>query len=247
MSHDESRKEKKRRKEKKHRREALVDDESATVVPQPVVKEKKKKEKDIHEEVIEEPVREKRSKKDKKTKKGVKVDEVEKEADTISSPKREKKSKKEKTQIDEDDVVEPVFEKVKKSNKEKREVSEPHEESTPIKKAKVEDVEMETPTASSSTSYDNAWSEENNTGGAKYWKRIDEGKYKNKVEGTKLAKISHYDKGGDSWGNQAADILGQVKGKGFVKAMQKLKRASWKGQGTIDTGVNSVQFSDWEE
>lgn len=247
MSHDESRKEKKHKKDKNHKREEQVDDKAAMFVPQPAVKEKKKKEKDIPEEVVDEPLREKKSKKAKKSKKEVEVDEAEIEADPISSPKKEKKNKKEKIQIDEYGVVEPVFEKVKKSKKEKREVSEPSEESTPIKKAKVEAVEMETPTASSSTSYDNDWSEENNTGGAKYWKRIDEGKYKNKVEGTKFAKISHYDKGGDSWGNQAADILGQVKGKGFVKAMQKLKRASWKGQGTIDTGVNAVQFSDWEE
>ena len=89
--------------------------------------------------------------------------------------------------------------------------------------------------------------EENTTGGARYWKRIDESKYQQAVEGTKFADNSHYSKGGDAWGDDAADRLGKVKGRGFKKEMAKLKRASWKGCGSIDTGVNSVQFSDWED
>lgn len=162
-------------------------------------------------------------------------------------PKKEKKRKHEVEEI----IPEPVecasedvpkVKKVKKSKKEKRLADEQVDEqametpSTPSKhNTNTADVNVETP------------KDDNQSGGAKYWKRIDEDKWKSKVVGTKFEKISHFDKGGDSWGNEAANILGQVKGKGFVKAMQKLKRASWKGAGQIDCGVNSVQFSDWED
>jgi hypothetical protein len=157
--------------------------------------------------------------------------------------RKDKKDKKHKQESDTVNVehatvvqeaVEPI--KVKKEKKEKaQEYQDSDYLATPSRRSSNESVPISTPSGTAET------------GGAKYWKRIDEEKWKSKVEGTKFARISHYDKGGDSWGNEAAQILGQVKGKGFVKAMQKLKRASWKGQGIIDTGVNSVQFSDWED
>ncbi|CAD7931196.1 unnamed protein product [Amoebophrya sp. A25] len=49
---------------------------------------------------------------------------------------------------------------------------------------------------------------------------------------------------GDSWGDKAFEVMSKVKGKAFVKEMQKKKRASWRGGGNIDMGVNSVMFSD---
>ena len=184
----------------------------------------------------------------------------------LEKPKKEKKDKKAKKEKrdrepkEERDVVEEsvsvnqinlesdsgISSKQKKDKKEKRKESDEMESSTPKRREPV--FSGETPNASSSlTEYQEDWEGEEEPTGSKYWKRIDEDKWKGKVAGTKFAKISHYDKGGDSWGNQAADVLSKVKGKGFVKAMQKLKRASWKGQGNIDTGINSVQFSDWED
>lgn len=49
---------------------------------------------------------------------------------------------------------------------------------------------------------------------------------------------------GDSWGDSAFDQLSKVKGKAFVKNMQKCKRSSWRGGGALDQGVNSLVFSD---
>jgi len=39
----------------------------------------------------------------------------------------------------------------------------------------------------------------------------------------------------------------KVKGKGFRKEMAKKKRASWRGGGSIDQGVNSLTFSDSDD
>jgi len=173
--------------------------------------------------------------------------------------KKSKKSKREEVRVDEDGSDTLVKKKKKKERdvpdcgddeaaigkKEKRKSREQEPEfNSPQKEQKG--VSVATPTTVSHGT-EEAWEDEDQSSGSKYLKLIDEEKWKSKVEGTKFAKISHYDKGGDSWGNEAADVLSKVKGKGFVKAMQKLKRASWKGQGSIDTGINSVQFSDWED
>jgi len=52
---------------------------------------------------------------------------------------------------------------------------------------------------------------------------------------------------GDLWVDKAAGDLGKVKGKGFRKEMMKKKRASWKGAGEIDQGVNSLKFDDSDD
>lgn len=153
------------------------------------------------------------------------------DSEEVKQKKKKKKEKKEKRDS-EYEVVEEVAE-TPKAKKSKHEVGNDESE------ANSKNVPISTPMASEE--YDE------NTGGAKYWRRLDVEKYQNVVAGTKYADNSHYAKGGDSWGNDAADRLGQVRGKGFKKEMQKLKRASWKGCGSIDTGVNSVQFSDWED
>ena len=53
-----------------------------------------------------------------------------------------------------------------------------------------------------------------------------------------------FKRAGDSWGDKAFADLSVVKGKSFVKEMQKKKRSSWRGGGAIDMAVNSVFFSD---
>ena len=187
------------------------------------------------------------------------------EAD-IAVSKKMKKEKKHKREADYEEpesvaIPEEESEKPKKEKKRKHEVEEiipepvecTSEDVPKVKDEQVDEQPRETPSTPSKHNtntadvYVDTPRDDNQSGGAKYWKRIDEDKWKSKVVGTKFEKISHFDKGGDSWGNEAANILGQVKGKGFVKAMQKLKRASWKGAGQIDCGVNSVQFSDWED
>lgn len=228
-------------------------------------KEKKERQVDIDltesSPEIESVVQTKKSKKEKKEKAQVEEAIIADElvSDEIVSEKKSKKEKKHKRELEAAVVpaVEPDEAPAKKDKKSKKEkVEEEIETPKKEKKSKTDRVSNEASVASSSYHEDNVvvntpmasdeWVDES-SGGARYWKRIDEAKYKNKVEGTKFAKISHYDKGGDAWGNDAADTLSKVKGKGFVKAMQKLKRASWKGQGSLDTGVNSVQFSDWDE
>lgn len=220
----------KEKKSKKHKRQNREDDFRAeyslggspgTEITEDTVKEKKSKKK--KERAFEEE--------DQTIFDGINVD-----ADTPKKAKKEKKQKKERN-VDESAVFDEVTitqEDVRKEKKEKKLKKE--------KRREPEEVQCYTPTAK----VEEAECDEETTG-SKYWKRIDEEKWKSKVSGTKYAKISHFEKGGDSWGDQAAEVLGKVKGKGFVKAMQKLKRASWKGQGTIDTGINSVQFSDWED
>jgi hypothetical protein len=249
FSEDEAKKIKKAKKEKRREKEAeevaepvVVDSDSDEPKKSKKDKKQKKREMDYAEPVIGEPVKAENENKDKKRKHEEEEPVVaEPEEDAIVS-KKKKKSKKEKRDVLEPIDADPVEEEMvprkdKKSKKEKREVEETHESwdapQTPAKANK--NVSVYTPQG------------DEQRGDAKYWKRIDEDKWKSKVVGTKFEKISHFDKGGDAWGNEAANILGQVKGKGFVKAMQKLKRASWKGQGTIDAGVNSVQFSDWED
>ena len=195
--------------------------------------------KEVEDEEI--PVKVKKEKKDKKKKREALLEEdselfadeateivVESE---LKEKKKEKRDKKEKNEPDLAPVEEaPETPKVKKSKTEKKQEND---------EVNTHDVSIATPMASENHDED--------TGGAKYWRRLDVEKYQNVVAGTRYADNSHYAKGGDSWGNDAADRLGQVRGKGFKKEMQKLKRASWKGCGSIDTGVNSVQFSDWEE
>jgi hypothetical protein len=179
--------------------------------------------------------------------------------------KKQKKHGKEKTeasdpiQIVDDELETPKVKKHKKDKKDKKEKKNKKTEgevedaefvdlTTPVKPKSKEvdnsDVRISTPMATSQDHSGEAYEE---TGGAKYWRRLDVEKYQDVVSGTKYADNSHYAKGGDAWGNDAADRLGKVRGKGFKKEMQKLKRASWKGTGSIDTGVNSVQFSDWED
>merc|ERR1719456_1194564 len=63
-------------------------------------------------------------------------------------------------------------------------------------------------------------------------------------DNTHKAKGKFGSSAGDTWGDQAADDLLKVKGKGFRKEMAKKKRASWRGGGNIDMGVNSLMFSD---
>ncbi|KAJ1612204.1 hypothetical protein OJ252_1290 [Cryptosporidium canis] len=81
------------------------------------------------------------------------------------------------------------------------------------------------------------------------FKRIDENKYKDKLSDERLSDNSYwnmkkYSNNVDDFASKAAFELGQVRGKGFRQEKAKKKRCSWKGNGTISTGVSSIQFSD---
>lgn len=74
----------------------------------------------------------------------------------------------------------------------------------------------------------------------KYNKRLDDSRIMAENPDLKQA----WAKRGDSWVSQASNDLGKVKGKDFRKQMQKMKRASWRGTGELDMGVNSMKFPD---
>merc|ERR1711933_84734 len=82
------------------------------------------------------------------------------------------------------------------------------------------------------------------------FKRVDDEKWRNMITDSRLIDNSHKAKqkfgasAGDSWGDKAAVDMLKVKGAGFRKEMAKKKRASWRGAGAIDQGVNSVKFDD---
>jgi len=85
------------------------------------------------------------------------------------------------------------------------------------------------------------------------FKRIDDDAWRSKIKDSRLLDNTHIGKAkyggseGDSWADKASEDLLKVKGKGFRKEMQKKKRASWRGGGSIDQGVNSIKFSDSED
>lgn len=224
---------KKEKKEKKMKRASMLDDEplnssscKSVNTDAEIIKDKKDRKKK-RESIVKEEV--------------VVIEEAEEISDSTLQPKKkkDKKTKKESPVSDGEAVSETVntLEETPKKKKSK------HDKDLQVVEKPIghdANVCISTPIGSYHD-YDET------TGGAKYWRRIDVDKYQDVVTGTKFEDNSHYAKGGDSWGDDAADRLGKVKGKGFKKEMQKLKRASWKGCGSIDTGVNSVQFSDWEE
>jgi outer membrane biosynthesis protein TonB len=79
------------------------------------------------------------------------------------------------------------------------------------------------------------------------FRRVESEKWETKIKDDKLRITAHKDKGGDSWGDKAAEDLLKVKGKDFRKEMAKKKKASWRGGGAIDQGVNSIKFDSDSE
>lgn len=82
------------------------------------------------------------------------------------------------------------------------------------------------------------------------FKRIDDDKCRALIKDQRLldnthkAKVKFGNSAGDSWADKASEDLLKTRGKGFRKEMAKKKRASWRGGGAIDQGVNSVKFED---
>lgn len=85
------------------------------------------------------------------------------------------------------------------------------------------------------------------------FKRVDDEKWRQTIKDSRLLDNTHKAKNkfgnsvGDSWGDSAAVDMLKVKGKGFRKEMAKKKRASWRGCGELDQGVNSIKFDDSDD
>jgi hypothetical protein len=85
------------------------------------------------------------------------------------------------------------------------------------------------------------------------FKRVDDEKWRAAIKDSRLLDNTHLAKNkfggsaGDSWGDSAAVDMLKVKGKGFRKEMAKKKRASWRGCGELDQGVNSIKFEDSDD
>jgi len=82
--------------------------------------------------------------------------------------------------------------------------------------------------------------------------RVDQEKWTAAVKDPRLLDNTHTSKSkigevGDTWADSASADLLAVKGKGFRKEMAKKKRASWRGTGAMDMGVNSIPFPDSDE
>lgn len=82
--------------------------------------------------------------------------------------------------------------------------------------------------------------------------RVDQEKWTAAVKDPRLLDNTHTSKSkigevGDTWADTASADLLAVKGKGFRKEMAKKKRASWRGAGAMDMGVNSIPFPDSDE
>jgi len=186
----------------------------------------------------------KKNKKDKKAK----TEEVE-EAEVVEEPaveqapkKKKKKDKKAKEAVEEvAEVVEEVVEEpVKKKKKDKK-----NKEEAPVEEAEnkrpAEDMEPETA--------ENPEPPAKKAKVVERFERVDDAKWRAKlgnnmklIDNTHEAKARYGGSAGDSWGDAAAGDMIKVKGKDFRKEMQKKKRASWRGTGELDQGVNSVTF-----
>lgn len=85
------------------------------------------------------------------------------------------------------------------------------------------------------------------------FKRVDDDAWRGTItdqrlmDNTHLAKAKFGKAAGDSWGDAAAEDMLKVKGKGFRKEMAKKKRASWRGGGALDQGINSIAFPDSDD
>lgn len=82
------------------------------------------------------------------------------------------------------------------------------------------------------------------------YSRVNEEFWRDKVEDKRLLDNTHEAKAkygaadGDAWATHAALDMSKVTGKGFRKEMAKKKRCTWRGNGALNQGVNSIAFSD---
>mmetsp|Transcript_122857 Transcript_122857/g.393575 ORF Transcript_122857/g.393575 Transcript_122857/m.393575 type:complete len:313 (-) Transcript_122857:60-998(-) len=177
------------------------------------------------------------------------------EAVAEGSPKKKKRKASEASEV----AQEPPAKKKRKASEAVAVAEEEAAEEPPKKKRKASEVAAEAAevepakaTAKDKRKQEKEERKQERKAGVPF-QRIDNDKWIKTIkddrlmDNTHLAKIKFGAADGDSWGDQAAVDLLKVKGKGFRKEMAKKKRASWRGGGSIDQGVNSIKFSESEE
>jgi outer membrane biosynthesis protein TonB len=145
-----------------------------------------------------------------------------------------KKAKKEKAESKAESPAKSPAKSPKKSPKKKKAES-------PKKSPKKSPVKVASPPKAKSPKA-KPKDEEKPKGEKNHFQRVDNEKWMKTIKDERLKITAHKDKGGDTWGDQAAGDLLKVKGKDFRKEMAKKKRSSWKGGGAIDQTVNSIKF-----
>lgn len=144
--------------------------------------------------------------------------------------------------------------KRKRDAEEAAELVEETEAERPKKKKKaVEEAPAEEPEPVAEVSQKKKKKEERDqkTSGIAF-SRVDDAKWRATITDSRLidntheAKIKFGGSEGDTWADAASADLLKTKGKGFRKEMAKKKRASWRGGGSIDQGVNSIKFDDFD-
>jgi hypothetical protein len=158
-------------------------------------------------------------------------------AEEVTKPQKRKREAEE-VEVEAEQEAEPQ-KKRKKSAEAAAPASAPAEEVQPteevVKKKKKKDKE------------ENQEEKERKSGVP--FSRVDDSKWRATITDSRLLDNTHLAKerfggsAGDSWAHAAAADMLKVKGKGFRKEMAKKKRASWRGGGEIDQGVNSIKFA----
>lgn len=171
---------------------------------------------------------------------------IQKDCSSADEPAAKKK-KKEKTESDETFLLEKVYERylkksltTGKSGKSSGKSEGEKADSPPKPEAKLEDIWV--PKAvpkqdkkEKKEKIDPIVAREGN-------RRENWDEWQAKTEGQDIRLRDTFYRAGDSWGDKAFADMSCVKGKSFVKQMQKKKRSSWRGGGAIDMGVNSLFF-----
>lgn len=195
------------------------------------------------------------SKKEKKKKKQQASEveaEVAEEAPAEEEVPKKKKRKKSMDAEEEAPVEAPVEEAPKK--KKKKATSEPvvQEEEEPAEPPADQEA---APEKKKKKNKDKEEKAEQPKG--EVFRRVDDAAWRAKIEARNPRLLDNTHKAkvkfgvcvdtGDSWADKASEDLLKVKGKDFRKEMMKKKKASWKGGGSLDQGVNSIPFSDSDD
>eukprot|EP00747_Dinoflagellata_sp_TGD_P187200 gnl/TRDRNA2_/TRDRNA2_44735_c0_seq2.p1 gnl/TRDRNA2_/TRDRNA2_44735_c0~~gnl/TRDRNA2_/TRDRNA2_44735_c0_seq2.p1 ORF type:complete len:245 (-),score=94.81 gnl/TRDRNA2_/TRDRNA2_44735_c0_seq2:165-899(-) len=157
----------------------------------------------------------------------------------------EEKPKKKKELVVEEEAEPAATEKPKKRKRKEMEAEEAEAEEAPAPEAPAAEP-VETKKTNKERRKEAKEGKERTSGVP--FSRVDDAKWRATITDSRLLDNSHKAKDkfgaskGDSWGDKAAEDMLKVKGKGFRKEMAKKKRASWRGGGEIDQGVNSIKL-----
>lgn len=183
---------------------------------------------------VESEVLSKKEKKKRKAELAAEAAAAEEAAAAAEVPKKRKRTKSMEVAEEEAPAEEPPKKKKRTKSMEAAEEAPAEAEAVPEKKKKKEEKPEKVK--------------------GQAFQRIDDTQWRAKIKDERLLDNTHKAKvkfgvevdTGDSWADKASEDLLKVKGKDFRKEMMKKKKASWKGGGALDQGVNSIPFSDSE-